>query len=140
MIYATVSDMQRRFQRVELDLITARRTDNGEPDDSLIQDALNDAGAMIESYISPRYTLPLSVVPPTLARQCCVIAWYFLCDQRATEQATLNYKDAIKWLADVRDNKIPLGVDETGTAPASEDLAQIVSDTPVFSRKQRGFI
>lgn len=140
MNYATVSDMQSRYQRRNLDLLTASRSENGEPDDTMIVDALNDASAMIESYISARYTLPLSVVPPTLAQQCCVIAWYYLNDARATDQTVQRYKDAMRWLADVRDGKIPLGVDDAGEAPASENLAQVVSDAPVFSRKQRGFI
>ncbi|AVE67932.1 hypothetical protein AM351_08970 [Citrobacter koseri] len=141
MIYATVSDMCLRYQRRNLDLLTKGKTDNGQPDDALIEIALADAGAMIDSYISARYTLPLSVVPGALAQQCCVIAWYLMNDVRATEQATQRYKDAVRWLESVRDGKTPLGVDaDAATAPESENLAQVQSDPPVFSRKQQGFI
>ncbi len=140
MMYATVSEMASRYPRSQLDLLTASRSEDAKPDDAIIEGAITDASALIESYISARYTLPLSVVPVALARQCCVIAWYFLNETRATEQTGQRYRDAIKWLGEVRDGKIPLGVDEAGTAPVSEDLAQVASDPAVFSRKQRGFI
>ena len=140
-MYATVSDMCLRYQRRNLDLLTSSKTEDGQPDDAIIQNALNDASALIDSYISACYTLPLSVVPGALAQQCCVIAWYYLNDMRATEQATQRYKDAVRWLESVRDGKTPLGVDaDTATAPDSENLAQVVADPLVFSRKQRGFI
>ncbi|EAO1206237.1 DUF1320 domain-containing protein [Salmonella enterica] len=141
MIYATVSDMCLRYQRSKLDLLTSDKTEDGQPDDALIEVALADAGSLIDSYISARYTLPLSVVPGALAQQCCVIAWYLMNDIRATDQTVQRYKDAVSWLESVRDGKTPLGVDaDTATAPDSENLAQVQSDTPVFSRKQRGFI
>lgn len=140
MSYATVSQLAERYQRRNLDLLTGSRTETGDPDDSVAESALTDATALIDSYISARYTLPLSVVPATLALQCCVIAWYLLQDVSATEQTTRRYSDALKWLADVRDGKIPLGVDAAGSAPVTEDLAEVVSDPAVFSRKQRGFI
>lgn len=140
MTYATVAGMAFRYQRRNLDLLTKTRSDNGQPDDSIVDAALTDATAMMDSYIVARYTLPLTVAPDTLPNICCVIAWYYLNDTRATDQATQRYKDAIRWLEGVRDGKIPLGTDDTGTAPEGENLVQVVSDTPVFSRKQQGFI
>ncbi|ECI5214692.1 DUF1320 domain-containing protein [Salmonella enterica subsp. diarizonae] len=140
MSYATLGDMVRRYQRRNLDKLTAGKTDNFEPDDTLITQALQDASALTDSYISPRYMLPLSVVPSALARVCCDIAFYYLCDERATEQCTQRYKDAIKWLTDIRDGKLPLGADVHGVAPVSENLVEIQSDNAVFSRKQKGFI
>lgn len=140
MTYATVAEMASRYQRRNLDLLTKSRSDNNQPDDAIIVDALGDATALMDSYIVARYTLPLSVAPATLPQVCCVIAWYFLQDTRATEQSTQRYKDAIRWLEGVRDGKIPLGTDTTGAAPEGENLVEIVSDPSVFSRKQQGFI
>ena len=140
MSYATVADMQQRYRRSDLNELTAYKNESIEPSDSVLVQALHDASALIDSYISARYMLPLSVVPSTLSQQCCVIAYYFLCDERATEQVTQRYKDAIKWLADVRDGKIPMGTDNHGIAPATEDLVEVKADKPVFSRHQRGFI
>ena len=140
MMYATVSDMQQRYTHRSLELLMRDKSDSGEPDEQVIVQALSDAGALIESYISARYTLPLSVVPAVLTQQCCIIAWYLLNDVRATDQANQRYKDAMRWLEGVRDGKNPLGVDEQGSAPESEDLAIVESDPLVFSRRQRGFI
>ncbi|NKD22577.1 DUF1320 family protein [Enterobacter asburiae] len=140
MSYATVSDMVKRYQRRNLDLLTKSRTDNGLPDDSIIDEALADASALMDSYIVARYTLPLTVVPATLPQVCGVIAWYYLNDVRATDQATQRYKDAIRWLEGVRDGKIPLGTDTAGASPDGENLVEVVSDPSVFSRKQQGFI
>lgn len=140
MTYATVADMTFRYQRSNLDRLTSSKTDSGMPDDTVIVTALNDAAAIMDSYIVARYTLPLTVAPATLPQICCVIAWYFMMDMQANEQATQRYKDAIRWLEGVRDGKIPLGTDTTGSAPEGENLVQVVSDQPVFSRKQQGFI
>lgn len=140
MTYATVADMTYRYQRSHLDRLTSSKTDSGLPDDTLIMTALADATALMDSYIVARYTLPLTVAPATLPQVCCVIAWYYMLDMQATDQATQRYKDAIRWLEGVRDGKLPLGTDTAGSSPDAENLAQVVSDPPVFSRKQQGFI
>lgn len=140
MSYASLDDMVKRYQRSNLDKLTADKSDNFEPDDALITQALQDASALIDSYISPRYPLPLSVVPTALIRVCCDIAFYYLCDERATEQCTQRYKDAVKWLHNVLSEKLPLGTDIHGTEPVSENLVEVKSDTAVFSRNQKGFI
>ncbi|EKN4769615.1 DUF1320 family protein [Yersinia enterocolitica] len=140
MSYATLDDMVKRYRRSSLDALTSDKTDLGEPDDSLVEQALQDARALIDSYISPRYPLPLSVVPAALTRVCCDIAFYYLCDAQATEQCTQRYKDAVKWLHDVLNEKLPLGTDAHGAEPVSENLVEVKSDTAVFSRNQRGFI
>ncbi len=139
MSYATVADMTSRYQRSNLDRLTSGKTEDGMPDDALIVTALTDATALMDSYMA-RYTLPLTVVPATLPQVCCVIAWYYMTDMQATDQATQRYKDAIRWLESVRDGKIQLGTDAAGSSPESEDLVEIVSDPSVFSRKQQGFI
>lgn len=139
MSYATVADMTSRYQRSNLDRLTSGKTEDGRPDDALIVTALTDATALMDSYMA-RYTLPLTVVPATLPQVCCVIAWYYMTDMQATDQATQRYKDAIRWLESVRDGKIQLGTDAAGSSPESEDLVEIVSDPSVFSRKQQGFI
>lgn len=140
MSYASIDDMVKRYQRSNLDKLTADKSDNFEPNDALITQALQDASALIDSYISPRYQLPLSVVPTTLARVCCDIAFYYLCDEQATEQCTQRYKDAIKWLGVVLDGKLPLGADVHGVEPVSENLVEVQSDPAIFSRRQKGFI
>ncbi|EOO7128518.1 gp436 family protein, partial [Escherichia coli] len=111
-----------------------------EPDTRKLNRALTDASALIDSYLSARYTLPLEVIPAVLVQHCCAIAFYYLCDQRASDQARDRYREALAWLKDVMNGNVPVGVDTNGAAPESGDLPQVQSDAAVFGRNQKGFI
>ncbi|EBB6671867.1 DUF1320 domain-containing protein, partial [Salmonella enterica] len=110
------------------------------PNEKKLTQALNDAGALADSYLSAKYALPLAVVPQVLVQHCCAIAFYYLCDQQATDQARDRYREALTWLREVKSGSIPVGVDEAGSAPASDDLPQMQAEAPVFGRNQKGFI
>ncbi|ENL7643804.1 DUF1320 family protein, partial [Enterobacter hormaechei] len=57
------------------------------------------------------------------------------------EQITATYRDTVRWLEQVRDGKTDPGVESrTAASPDGENLVQVQSDAPVFSRKQKGFI
>ncbi|EHR0128405.1 DUF1320 family protein, partial [Escherichia coli] len=57
------------------------------------------------------------------------------------EQITAAYRDTVRWLEQVRDGKTDPGVESrTAASPDGENLVQVQSDAPVFSRKQKGFI
>lgn len=139
MNYATVADMRARYRDDLLNSLL-RRVGTAELDTEKLDRALTDASALIEGYLSARYALPLSAIPRLLTQHCCAIAFYYLNDERATEQTTQRYKDALRWLNEVKNGDLQLGVDEDNLAPEGIDLPQMVADTPVFSRKQQGFI
>ncbi|EHD0905211.1 DUF1320 domain-containing protein, partial [Escherichia coli] len=102
---------------------------------------LADASAFIDGYLAARFVLPLTVVPSLLKRQCCVVAWFYLNESQPTEQITATYRDTVRWLEQVRDGKTDPGVESrTAASPDGENLVQVQSDAPVFSRKQKGFI
>ncbi|ECI5749397.1 DUF1320 domain-containing protein, partial [Salmonella enterica subsp. enterica] len=82
----------------------------------------------------------LAVVPQVLVQHCCAIAFYYLCDQQVTDQVRDRYRDAMTWLREVKNGSIPVGVDEAGSAPESDDLPQMQAEAPVFGRNQKGFI
>lgn len=107
-----------------------------------LQGALNDARDTINSYVSSRYTSPISPVPPILERIACDLARYFLYDDQATDQVKDRYTAAMKLLADVRDGKASLGPDvATGQEPVSTAGAELVSGGRVWRRDNaRGFI
>lgn len=132
-------DMRARYREDLLrPLLAVPRSD--EPDTRKLNRALTDASALIDSYLSSRYTLPLAVVPAVLVQHCCTIAFYYLCDQRASDQARDRYREALAWLKDVMNGNVPVGVDTDGAAPESGDLPQVQSDAAVFGRNQKGFI
>ncbi|ECT4008754.1 DUF1320 domain-containing protein [Salmonella enterica] len=137
MLYASAQDMRDRYDNLD-DLLRQPGTD-GLNERKLTQ-ALNDAGAQVDSYLSAKYTLPLAVVPQVLVQHCCAIAFYYLCDQQATDQVRDRYRDAMTWLREVKNGSIPIGVDEDGSTPESDDLPQMQAEAPVFGRNQKGFI
>ena len=81
--------------------------------------------------------MPLEVIPAVLVQHCCAIAFYYLCDQRASDQARDRYREALAWLKDVMNGNVPVGVDTNGAAPESGDLPQVQSDAAVFRAATR---
>ncbi|EBQ8433698.1 DUF1320 family protein [Salmonella enterica] len=137
MMYASAQDMRDRYENID-DLLRLPGTDD--LNEKKLTQALNDAGALADSYLSAKYTLPLAVVPQVLVQHCCAIAFYYLCDQQATDQARDRYREALAWLREVKNGSISIGVDKDGSAPASDDLPQMQAEAPVFGRNQKGFI
>ncbi|EDC5552628.1 DUF1320 domain-containing protein [Salmonella enterica] len=137
MLYASAQDMRDRYDNLDALLF---QPGSDTPNEKKLTQALNDAGALADSYLSAKYALPLAVVPQVLVQHCCAIAFYYLCDQQATDQARDRYREALTWLREVKSGSIPVGVDEAGSAPPSDDLPQMQADAPVFGRNQKGFI
>lgn len=137
MMYASAQDMRDRYDNLDTLLMQPGTDDLNE---KKLTQALNDAGALADSYLSAKYTLPLAVVPRVLVQHCCAIAFYYLCDEQATDQARDRYREALTWLREVKNGGISIGVDKAGSAPASDDLPQIQAEAPVFGRNQKGFI
>ncbi|EAV0552264.1 DUF1320 domain-containing protein [Salmonella enterica] len=137
MMYASAQDMRDRYDNLDTLLF---QPDSDTPNEKKLAQALSDAGALADSYLSAKYSLPLAVVPQVLVQHCCAIAFYYLCDQQATDQARDRYRDAMTWLREVKNGSIPIGVDEAGSAPESDDLPQMQAEAPVFGRNQKGFI
>lgn len=137
MMYASAQDMRDRYENLD-DLLRLPGTDD--LNEKKLTQALNDAGALADSYLSAKYTLPLAVVPQVLVQHCCAVAFYYLCDQQPSDQARDRYREALTWLREVKNDSIPIGVDEAGSAPESDDLPQMQAEAPVFGRNQKGFI
>lgn len=137
MLYASAQDMRDRYDNLDTLLF---QPGSDPPNEKKLTQALNDASALADSYLSAKYALPLAVVPQVLVQHCCAIAFYYLCDQQATDQARDRYREALTWLREVKSGSIPVGVDEAGSAPASDDLPQMQAEAPVFGRNQKGFI
>ncbi|EGF8034340.1 DUF1320 domain-containing protein [Salmonella enterica subsp. enterica serovar Rubislaw] len=137
MLYASAQDMRDRYSNLD-DLLRQPGTDD--LNERKLTQALNDAGALVDSYLVARYDLPLAVVPQVLVQHCCTVAFYYLCDEQPSDQARDRYREALTWLREVKNGSIPVGVDEAGSAPESDDLPQMQAEAPVFGRNQKGFI
>ncbi|WP_048797109.1 MULTISPECIES: gp436 family protein [Serratia] len=140
MNYATAADLRERYGDKVDTLIEVKTPEGFLPDERKLDQALMDASALIDSYLSGRYLLPLSVVPRVLMQQCCTIAYYYLNDERATDQVVQRYKDALRWLADVKRGEIAIGTDSDDRVPESGDLPVVYAEKAVFGRNQKGFV
>ncbi len=114
-MYATEADMVKRFADdiEELKLMHADAAVS-------INEALQDAAEEINGYIGGRYPLPLPNVPSNLNRMACDIARYRLYYQQPTEEVRNRYKDAIKFLERVQDEKAHLQI-QTATNEIVDD-------------------
>ncbi|MDM7320237.1 MAG: DUF1320 family protein [Fervidobacterium sp.] len=130
MSYLTVSEFKERFgvQRVA-EIVS---------DDNLIQTAIDDATAEIDSYLAVRYVLPLPIVPAVIKRLCADIAMYRLLtlrDMGEIEDVRKRYEDAVKLLQEIAKGNVSLGVPQASQdKPATSYSAAQVSDVSVFKR------
>lgn len=134
MAYATLQDMIDRFGETELAQLSDRSGQAVAVDPLVLDAKLADADAEIDGYLVQRYTLPLASVPPVLKRVATDIARYHLYDDRATEQVTTRYKDAIAFLKDVAKGNAGIGVDQGGDTPATTGAPSYQANDPVFNR------
>ena len=129
MAYATRSDLEARYaqeiaQREEV--LPALGLEN----------ALADADAEIDGYLSVRYGVPLSPVPTNIRRVACVIARYRLLGDAVSEAARQDYKDALSFLRDIAVGRARLeGAPTLATSPEARTV-QMVSGSRIFGRSE----
>ncbi len=97
--YATAQDIIARHGEDVLVLL-ADRDGDGAGDEGVVELALTDASSEIDTYLAPKYDLPLETVPPVLTRICVDIAVYRLASEAdtGTEERRLRYEDAVALL------------------------------------------
>lgn len=148
MAYATAKDLYSRYDRQNIHFFAEKKTDideNGNTTrtiDDVINTALNDASDQIDGYISGRVTLPVNKVPSVLVRTACVLAYYNLADNVATEKVEKDKDDALRYLEKVAQGQISLGLTEDkNQLDEVGDTAIITSAGSVWARKRsKGFI
>lgn len=113
MTYATLETMVERFGSDELTQRTDR-TGTGEMDAKVMDRALADADAEVNSYLAVRYALPLAGVPTVLARVAADIARYRLYDDGVPETVRKRYEDAVALLKRIANGDVKLVLDGDG--------------------------
>jgi phage gp36-like protein len=124
MTYATREQLVERVGLTELAQIS-RSTDGRTLDEQLLDRALADAGAQIDTALARRYAVPLAVgvvVPDLLVRIACEIARYLLWRDGAREGVVKRYEGAVAMLADLAAGRTLL----PGLAPAASGAASVV--------------
>ena len=141
MSYATQADVIARLSGGEEDLI--RLTDRADPplemvDVAVLASAQVDATATINSFVSVKYSLPLTPVPATLVGVECDLIIFNLMRGRPSEAVQKARDDAMRYLRDVSAGKASIGVDAGNTAPAESGGVFVHSGTPVFTPETLG--
>jgi len=131
--YAVQQDLVDRFGQKEI-LELTDRTNTGNIDATVVGRALADADARINGYLQVRYVLPLASAPAVLVGIASDIARYYLFDDKATDQVTQRYKDAIKFLQDVASGAASIGVDAANQAAAASGGPQVQANDRVLTR------
>jgi phage gp36-like protein len=123
--YCTPQDLIDRFGLDEL-VQVAPGGIGGQPLTAKVQRACDDAGDMVDGYLRPRHTLPLTAVPRILVKLSAAIARFELHlggDRQPTDQVKQDRDAAIAFLKDVASGKADLGIDATGAEPAEDATA-----------------
>lgn len=134
--YATEADLQTYLGRDQWVLLTDRDGD-GNPDDGVAAQALEQAATTIDTNLAGRYDLPLSDDQAKPLRQTAMdIAAYRLetGSPVATELRRERYEDALAFLKLIRDGKATLGA----PARAPQPDTPAMSVPPASGRWPRG--
>ena len=116
MSYVTQADLETRFGADEIIRLADRNGDNV-ADPAVVAAAISDADAIVDTYLSGRYALPLSPAPAIITRLACVIARYHLYGDKPSDHVEREYKAALETLAKIANGEISLGmagVDDVG--------------------------
>lgn len=131
MSYATRSNLEQRYGTDELE-----QRESALPAGAVNQ-ALQDADALINGYLTSRYTLPLSSVPENLPQIACAIARYQLLGDATTERARNDYQDAVAWLKDVAHGRVKLQSDVAQVSNSVQEVVMVSGGSAVFKRGGR---
>ncbi|MCB8748322.1 DUF1320 domain-containing protein [Rhodoferax sp. U2-2l] len=138
MSYASQSDMVERFGEAEVAGRT-NRVDGLTIDQVVLDRALADADAEINSYLARRYSVPLTTTPPVINRLACDITRYRLFDDGVPDTVRQRYEDAVSLLKKFASGDVQLvGQAE---APTAADSLSYYSFSPrqVTDETMRGF-
>jgi phage gp36-like protein len=126
-MYCTKQNLIDRFDEEEL----IQLTDNanlGAIDDDVINAAITDAEAEINSYLTA-YLLPLAIIPFNFTRIASDLARYYLYEDAPTDTVIKRYDDAIRYLLLIAKGTILL---DTGAAIDTAGHVVIESSDNVF--------
>lgn len=138
MAYATYDDLVAKYGE-DFVLLCFDRIGIGSPDEATVNANLADASALIDSYLTIRYDVPIDPVPPILLAICRDIAVYYGSPDYAsglTDEKRRRYEDARAWLQSVKDGDADLGgTDETAAPADSRSIVRMSTQPTLFTRR-----
>ena len=109
MPYSNMNDLLNRISEPTL-IQLADTANTGAANTALVQSAIADADALIDSMVSPKYLVPLSPVPHVITSHSAAIAIYKLHLFRSVDPGVWKdaYQHAVDFLKLVAEGKCPL--------------------------------
>lgn len=137
MPYATQQDIIDRYGQEDL-LVVADRDNDGNVDPDVVDEALADATAEIDTWLAAKYDLPLPSTPSVLVRLCVDITIYRLSSEAglASEMRRQRYEDAVRLLKGIAKGEASLGLPDP--PKSTNGRAQLVSGKRRFDRDKMG--
>jgi len=134
--YCTADDIERAWGLKQLLRISSIEGDVQALDYERIDQNIELASDIINSYLSYRYDLPLANVPGSIKADCIDIAVYKLCPtaNHMTKIIEDRYKDAMSHLDMIAKGKAGLGmIMDSSQSESSEENPDHVRNTSFFS-------
>ena len=136
-MYASQADLA---ARLGADVMLALADDGtGHVDAARVTRALTDAQAEVDSYVMARHTVPLSPVPPIIAKVTLDLATYQLFmwrgfDKDKDAEVQVARDQAVDWLRRLSQGEVSIGQAE----PAKDFGVSVGSEPRLFSRSKLG--
>lgn len=142
MPYATLTDLSARFGDRMLVALTDRgEVATGAVDSTAVDRALAETDAVIDGYLSGRYTLPVTPAPALLTDLALAIAIWKLHIAAPDPKVEADYKEAIRTLRDIAAGVIRLTAAGVDAAEASASGVQVTDrERPLTAENLKGFI
>ena len=137
MAYCTQEDITKRIGEVDLAALADYDAD-GAADDDAVAAAIGDAASLIDSYLSVRFTVPVSPVPEALRARAVNLTVYFLRLRRdsATEDARRQCEDDLAWLREIARGEVSLGIEPSATESDRAPSVRHQSQKRLFGRDE----
>lgn len=126
MAYCTRQDLERRYGERELIQLTDRDGSAGAVVDAVLEEAIADAAAEIDGYLTDGgYALPLDPVPYLLTRRACSLTRFHLYDDLRPDTVREDAERARSWLERVATGAVRLALADgrAGTGAGAVEMA-----------------
>jgi phage gp36-like protein len=104
-------------------------------DETIVNRAIDDAGAEINLYLAGRHALPLTSVPVMLTRIACDLAWRNLHTQVPDDHPAEKARQTrLKQLDGIASGKLNLGLDAADVPVPTSNTVQVAPGCNDFAR------
>lgn len=136
MRYCTLQDLIDTFSQARLAELSDRvNMPATTVDETVVDRAIDDAGAEINLYLAGRHALPLTSVPVMLKRIACDLAWRNLHTQVPDDHPAEKVRQSrLKQLDGIASGKLSLGLDAADVPVPTGNTVQVAPGRNDFAR------